>query len=298
MNIETMTLPTYEDIMLPLLSYLSDNEERRYSETMDHLAKHFKLDSGDLEIRKKSGGNLFYNRIGWAKDYLKNAGLLEKKTGRFKITPRGLESLKQKPEIIDKKFLLQFEEFAPYVIPEKTENIEQEPKSFSEQSPDDLIDAGIDQINNILKAELLEKLKTIDPTFFEILILDLVEKLGYGTGKHVGKSRDGGIDGEIPQDKLGLDMIYLQAKRHSSNVSPHDVRDFIGALSLKKSRKGIFITTSDFSSDAKDNVEKSEKNITLIKGNELVKLMIDYIVEIKNKKSINIKEIDYDYFDR
>ena len=292
-----MALPTFEDVMLPLLEYLSDNEERRYSETMDHLARFFKLSSEDLETEKSSGGNLFFNRIGWAKNYLTRAGLLEKKTGRFKISSRGLDVLKQKPERINKKFLLQFKEFAPYVSPDKTVKAEEESKILSDQSPDDLIDAGIDQIKNILQADLLEKLKTSDPAFFERLILDLVEKLGYGKGRHVGKSGDGGIDGEIPQDRLGLDMIYLQAKRFKENVSAHHVRDFMGALSLKKARKGIFITVSDFSADAYDDVKRSEKNIVLINGNKLVNYMIEHNVGVKDKKSFNIKEIDEEYFE-
>jgi len=292
-----MTLPSFEDVMSPLLEYLSDNEERRYPETTEYLSKYFKLSPDDLEIEKSSGGNLFYNRIGWAKDYLTRAKVLEKKTGRFKITQRGLEILKQKPEKINKKFLLQFKEFVPYVSGEKQVEGQVETENLAEKSPDDLIDVGIDQINNILKTDLLEKLKTVDPNFFERIIIDLVEKLGYGRGKHVGKSGDEGIDGEIPQDKLGLDMIYLQAKRFSANVSAHHVRDFMGALSLKKARKGIFITTSDFASDAYDDVKKSEKNIILINGQKLVNLMIENNVGVRVKKLFNIKEIDEGFFE-
>jgi len=292
-----MVLPTFEDIMLPLLQYLSNNEERRYSETIEHLRGIFKLTDEEFETEKSSGGTLFYNRIGWAKDYLTRAGLLIKKTGRFQISSRGLEILKQNPTKIDKKFLLQFKEFVPYVSPSKNIEVIEKEKDLNEQSPDDLIDIGIDQINNILKNDLLEKLKIIDPTFFERLILQLVERLGYGKGKHVGKSNDKGIDGEIPQDKLGLDMIYLQAKRYSANVSAHDVRDFMGALSLKKARKGIFITTSDFNSDAYEDVKKSEKNIILINGEKLLKLMIENNVGIKTKRSFHIKELDEVYFE-
>lgn len=145
-----MVLPTFEEIMLPLLTYLSDNEERRYSEIMEYLSKHFKLNPEDLEIEKSSGGNLFYNRIGWAKDYLTRAGVLEKKTGKFQITQRGLEIVKQKPKKIDKKFLLQFDEFVPYVSSGK-QILQALEEDHAVQSPDDLIDAGIDQINNILK---------------------------------------------------------------------------------------------------------------------------------------------------
>ena len=293
-----MTLPTFEDIMLPLLQYLSDDNERRYSETKEYLAKYFKLSDDDLALEKSSGGNYFYNRIGWAKDYMTRAGLLEKKTGRFKITSRGIDVIKKHPDKIDKKFLLQFPEFVPYVSPKKTfnESIKQL-EEFPNKSPDDLIEDGISQINNILKQDMLEKLKTIDSTFFEQLSLDLLEKLGYGKGKHTGKSGDKGIDGEISLDKLGLDKVYYQAKHYSETVSAHHVRDFIGALSLKKANKGIMITTADFPNNAYDDVAKADKNIVLINGEKLVEYMLEHNVGVKTKKSYNIKEIDEEYFD-
>ena len=284
--------------MLPLLKYLSNNVERKYPEVIDHLADVFKLEKEDLETEKAGGGNLFFNRIGWAKDYLTKAELLERKRGIFLITLRGLDLLKQNPTRIDKKSLMQFDSFLPYVSKNQTQEtvVTEKEKMVSEQTPDDLIDLGINEINNILKNELLEKLKTVDPTFFEKLILHLVESLGYGKGKHVGKSNDKGIDAEIPQDKLGLDMIYIQAKRYSEKVSAHEIRDFMGALSLKKSKKGVFITTSSFTSDAYDDVKHSEKNIILIDGSELVKLMIENNVGINTKKSFSVKEIDLEYF--
>ena len=289
-----MTLPTFEDIMLPLVNFLGDNHEKNYSEVVDYLINYFKLQQEDIEKEKPSGGNYLYNKIGWAKDYLTRADILEKQRGIFKISTRGLDMLKQKPSKINRKFLLQFEE------PDDMESeltITEDSLFDNNKSPDDLIDDGLSQINNILTNDLLKKLKSIDPTFFEQLILDLVEKLGYGKGNHVGKSGDKGIDGEVPQDKLGLDMIYLQAKRHSSNISAHDIRDFIGALSLKKSRKGIFITTSNFSKEAYDDITKSEKNIVLINGKQLVRYMIENNVGIKVKKTIKIKEIDDEYFE-
>ena len=288
-----MVLPTFDDMMLPLLEFLSDDCEKNYSQVKDHLANHFKLSQDDLKLEKPSGGYYFYNRIGWAKGYMTRAGLLEKKIGKFNISSRGMDVLKRKPSKIDRKFLCQFKEFDPYV-PKLNKKSE---LSDNEKSPDDLIDDGISQINDILNADLLEKLKTVDPIFFERLVLHLMEELGYGKGKHVGKSGDKGIDGEIPQDKLGLDVIYLQAKRHSSNVSAGDLRNFIGALSLKKARKGIFVTTADFPQGAYDDVKKSEKNIVLINGKKLVNHMIEHDVGIKTKKSLKIKEIDEKYFE-
>ena len=289
-----MTLPTFEDIMLPLLKFLSDERERNYTEIISYLSNHFKLNSEDLELEKPSGGHYFYNRIAWAKKYLTHAGILNKQIGKFKISDRGLDVLKEKPSRIDRKFLRQFKEFNDIDIrsskkdPSLNDNV---------KLPDELIDDGLSQINTVLTDNLLKKIKTIEPIFFEQLILDLMEKFGYGKGKHSGKTGDGGIDGEISQDKLGLETIYLQAKRYSSNVSAHDVRDFLGALSVKKASKGIFITTSDFPQRSRDDVAKSSKSIILINGKELINHMIKNNVGIKTKKSIQIKEIDEEYFD-
>ena len=206
-------------------------KKKNYSEVISYLSKHFNLNSEDLELEKPSGGNLFYNRIGWAKIYLAQAAILNRKAGKFKISNRGLDVLKKNPSKINKKFLLQFEKFNDKVIkPSKKDQT----LNDNVKLPDELIDDGLSQINIVLRDDLLKKVKTVEPIFFEQLILDLMEKLGYGKGKHVGKTGDGGIDGEIPQDTLGLETIYLQAKRYSSNVSSHHVRDFSGSLSAKK----------------------------------------------------------------
>ena len=202
--------------------------------------------------------------------------------------------LKEKPSRIDRKFLQQFKEFNDMV----TKPSKKDPSlNDNVKLPEELIEDGLSQINIVVIDNLLKKVETIEPIFFEQLILDLMEKLGYGKGKHVGKTGDGGIDGEISQDKLGLETIYLQAKRYSSNVSAHDVRDFLGALSVKKASKGIFITTSDFPQKSRDDVAKSSKNVILINGKELINHMIKNNVGIKTKKSIQIKEIDEEYFD-
>ena len=289
-----MTVPTFEDIMLPLVDFLSDAHEKNYSEIIDYVINYFELQQKDIEKEKPSGGNSLYNRIGWAKDYLTRAGILEKHRGKFKISPRGLDILKDKPSKINRKFLLQLRESEDI---ELESDEEQNKLLHSDKSPDDLIDAGIYQINDILIQDLYKKLKSIDPTFFKLLVLDLVEKLGYGKGKHLGKSGDKGIDGEVYQDKLGFDMICFQAKAYSGTVPIADVRNFIGSLSIKRVRKGIFITTSDFSSTACHDVLASEKNIVLINGKQLINHMIENNVGIKVKKTIDIKEIDEEYFE-
>lgn len=287
-----MAFPTFHDIMLPLLKFVSDKKEKKYSEVMDHLAKHFQLSQEELGREKPSGGNQFYDRVAWAKNYLANAHLLEKKQGRFKITDKGVASLKQDHSKITGLVLTELVAYTKYVPKAK-----ETPLSDTEKSPGDLIDEGISKINNLLSMDLLEKLKTVEPVFFEKLVLEVVEELGYGKGKHVGGPGDKGIDGEIPQDRLGLDMIYLQAKRYSSNVPAHDVRDFVGALALKKARKGIFITTSGFSKEAYNDMKNSEKNIILINGEKLVSYMIEHNVGVKTKKSLDIKEMDDGYFE-
>lgn len=278
--------------MQPLLEFLKDDREKNYSEVIDYLKDYFKLSQEDLEIEKPLGGNYFYNKIGWAKNYLVRANLLEAKRGKFKITPRGRDIVNQQ-KTVNVQFLSQFDEFANRQI-----SSDGKPQlSDSEKSPEDLIDEGTSQINDMLYKDLSQKLETIDPTFFEELIVELIEKLHYGKGKRIGRSGDKGIDGEISQDALGLDKIYLQAKRYTSNVPAHDVRDFLGALSLKNARKGIFITTSDFPSEAYDDVKKSDKNIILINGEQLIKHMIDCNVGVKDKDIIKIKEIDANYFE-
>ena len=289
-----MVLPTFEDIMLPLLKFLSDEKEKNYSEITSYLSKHFNLNSEDLELEKPSGGNLFYNRIGWAKRYLTQAVILNNQSGKFKISNRGLDVLKKNPSKIDRKFLRKFKEFNDRPISSsKKDQLSNDDVKF----PDELIEEGVSQINIVLRDDLLKKVKTIEPIFFEHLIIDLMEKLGYGKGIHVGKPGDGGIDGEIPQDALGLETIFLQAKRYSSNVSAKQVREFSGALSGKKSSKGVFITTSDFTQGSRDHVADSLTKIILINGKELIEYMIKNNVGVKTKKSIQTKEIDEEYFD-
>ena len=294
-----MTIPAYDDFMLPLLEFLSDSKEHGYTEVVDYFIKFFKITDEESKMEKESGGTLLYNRLGWAKTYLTKAGLLEKKSGSFLISTVGLDVLKQKPEKIDKKFLRRFDSFLVFqnIKSNNDEITKEEEKILQENSPDDLIEIGISEINQILKQELIEKLKSVDPTFFEKLILDLMEKLGYGKGKHGGRSHDRGIDGEIHQDKLGLETIYFQAKRYSAPVPAKEVRDFIGALTIKNANKGVFISTSTFSRDSIEDIRLASKKILLIDGNELVKMMIENNVGIKMKKQFSIKEMDYDYFE-
>lgn len=285
-----MTVPQFEDIMLPLLKFLSDNQEKNYSQVMDHLSDLFNLSQEDLAREKSTGGNVFYDRITWSKTYLTRAGILKRHVGRFQISPQGLQILEQKPLRIDRKYLRQLE------TAEEPEQKRVDDELLSDtRTPNELISDGISQINDNLTNELLKMVKAIEPIFFEKLIVHLVEKMGYGKAKHVGKPGDGGIDGEVRTDRLGLHTIYLQAKRYSDVVPTDDVRKFMGSLSVKQSKDGIFITTSDFRPNAYDEVEQSDKNVILINGKKLVENMIETGMGVKNKETIIIKEIDNDY---
>ncbi len=248
-----MPIPTFEDIMLPLLRHLEDKFSKNYAEIFKYLTKYFNLSNEDLVIQKPSGGNLFSNRIGWAKTYLARHGLLERSRGIFKITDQGLNELHKNPERIDRRFLFNLDKTG-----NSTTNTPQVIERSETASPDDLINDGIEQIDNMLKMDLLEKLKNITPSFFEEFVTQLIEHLGYGHGIRVGKRGDEGIDGEILQDELGFDVIYLQAKRLKSPTVPaHDLRDFLGALQMKNAKKGIFITTSSFTVNAEVRLAES-----------------------------------------
>lgn len=301
-----MTLPKFEDVMLPMLEFLKDGEEKTYSQIIVHVKNIFNLSDEDIKQVTPSGGNSLRNKIGWSKVYLTRVNFLEKRRAKFKISSSGLDLLKEKPSKLDRPFLNKLRERNAGQSTLSTNStipvsMSPDPSTLNTKSPDEIIDEGISEINALLRDDLLEKLHSVDPTFFEKMVIDVIEKLGYGTknrtSDHVGQSGDKGIDGIIYQDKLGLQKIYLQAKRYASNVPAQDIRDFLGALSMKQTTDGIFITTSDFPKSANDDISKSDKNIILMNGNQLVKHMIENNVGIKITKSIDLKEIDEEYFE-
>lgn len=301
-----MTLPKFEDVMLPMLEFLKDGEEKTYSQIIVHVKNIFNLSDEDIKQVTPSGGNSLRNKIGWSKVYLTRVNFLEKRRAKFKISSSGLDLLKEKPSKIDRPFLNKLRErnagqSTLSTNPTIPDPMSPDQSTLNTKSPDEIIDEGISEINALLRDDLLEKLHSVDPTFFEKMVIDVIEKLGYGTknrtSDHVGQSGDKGIDGIIYQDKLGLQKIYLQAKRYASNVPAQDIRDFLGALSMKQTTDGIFITTSDFPKSANDDISKSDKNIILMNGNQLVKHMIENNVGIKITKSIHLKEIDEEYFE-
>lgn len=295
-----MGIPTYEDILLPLLKHIADGQEHSLRETEEKLISQFDMTEEEKNRYQPSGGQkVFFNRLGWSKTSLKKAGLVESpKWGVFIISQRGKDVLSQNPEKIDIKFLNQFPEHLAYMKGTKSEEEKTTETTTGEsQSPEDMMENGYIIIRENLESEILSKIKESSPRFFEELIVDLIKKMGYGIeGQVIGKTGDGGVDGLIKEDKLGLDTIFLQAKRWENHVGAKHIRDFAGALQSKKSKKGIFITTSEFSADAKQFVKEIENRIILIDGEQLASYMTDYDVGVKETNNYKIKRIDEDYF--
>ena len=298
-----MAIPDYETIMFPLLKAIQDGKEHRFRDVVQSISNEFNLaeDERNEEVTK-SGQPLIANRTGWARLYLKKAGLIEDpRRGYMKITERGVSVLKEAPEKIDNEYLKQFPEFQEFRSikkeeePAKTE-IDEKVEKFT---PDELIESGFREINTNLAQEILEKIRENPPRFFENLVLKLLSEMGYGEGKVTGKSGDGGIDGIITQDKLGLDTIFFQAKRYNEKnvVGASTLRDFIGSLDLKGGNKGVFITTSRFARDSEETIKGSHKSIVLIDGIKLAKLMIEFDVGVYTEKNYKKKKIDSDFFE-
>lgn len=303
-----MTIPDYQTIMLPLLKHLSDKKERSTQETLDALAEEFQLTDNEREELLPSGRQpIFTNRVAWAKVYLKKAGLIEApKRGYYKISENGLEVLRNNPTNLNNSFLTQFPKFAEFVTLRKSwsrnNSTEQEFERESDiRTPEEYLEYGYARVREKLSTEILNRVKECSPSFFENLVLDLLLKMGYGgsrwdDAKAVGKSGDGGIDGIIKEDKLGLETIYIQAKRWEGVVGRPEIQKFAGALQGHRSKKGIFITTSDFTKEANDYVRMIDTRIVLINGTQLANLMFDYDIGVTKIASYEIKRIDSDYF--
>jgi restriction system protein len=300
-----MAIPDYQSLMLPLLQFAEDKKEHSLHEAIKFLAEKFSLTENEQQELLPSGKQtIFKNRVGWARTYLSKAGLLvSTKRGFFQITDRGIYSLNKSPERIDNRFLRQFPEFNEFQNRknEKTEKIELENQEDINKTPEESLETAYQTILINLATEVLDKVKSCSPNFFERLVVELLVKMGYGgtlqdAGKAVGRSGDGGIDGIIKEDRLGLDVIYLQAKRWEGNVSRPEIQKFAGALLGNQARKGVFITTSDFTKEARDYVRTISSNIILIDGEELAELMIDYNVGVSVATTYEIKKIDSDYF--
>lgn len=301
-------IPNYQVIMLPLLKAVKDQKEYKLNDIVDILASEFKLSEEERKELLPSGQSfLFGNRVGWARTYLKKAGLLDSpKRGYLIITQRGLDVLKQKPKEVNVALLQQFSEFLEFQSSKRDDNITENTiiQSESIQTPEEILENSYQDIRKSLAQELLDKITKLSPTFFERLVVELLVKMGYGgsmkdAGRALGKSGDEGIDGTIKEDKLGLDIIYIQAKRWQPGnvVGRPEIHKFVGALAGQGAKKGIFITTSSFTKDALEFVPRNETKIVLIDGYLLAQLMIDYNLGVATQQVYEIKKIDSDYFE-
>lgn len=298
-----MSIPDYQTIMLPLLRLLEDNQEHSLRQTIDTLGEHFNLTPGERKQLLPSGQKaVFNNRVGWAVTYLRKTALLETtQRGIFRITTRGLDILQKNPRKIDRKLLEQFEEYRTFVNAGREKPTEHEETAISSKTPEDILADAYLTLRNDLAKDLLEQIKANPPSLFENIVIDLLLKMNYGggrdeAGKAIGKTGDGGIDGIIKEDRLGLDVIYVQAKRWDGTVGRPEIHKFAGALQGKHARKGIFITTSNFSREAIEFASGIENKIVLIDGNQLAQLMIEHNVGVSTQANYEIKKIDLDYF--
>jgi restriction system protein len=290
--------------MLPLMRLCADGKEHAISETTDTLADQFKLTDDERKAVLPSGvQEVFRHRVAWAKSHLKMAGLLETpKRGIYKITERGLETVRKNPPLINLKYLYQFPEYMTF---SKTHRERSESADDADNgqtgTPEEAIESAHEKIRDSLAADILQKLKSCSPSFFERLVVEVIVKMGYGgtrqdAGKAIGKSGDGGIDGIIKEDKLGLDTIYIQAKRWENTVGRPEIQKFVGALTGQRAKKGLFISMSNYSNDAKDYVSRVDTKIVLIDGETLAQLMIDHNVGVSTIATYELKKIDSDYF--
>ncbi len=287
-------LPKYHETFIPILEVLKGGETLHYNELRKRVRDTYYSDLPKelLEEKTKSGDILILNRIGWGKAYLKQAGFIEQpERAMVQITKKGKKAVEVgKLTLEDIKNDSEFLKHRERVDKEK--DIEE-----GNASPEDLIDAGFSKIENQVKSDLLEKLRDIDPYYFEKVILILLEKMGYGDFIETSKSGDGGIDGVINQDKLGLEKIYIQAKRYNENkVREKDIRNFIGAMS-GDTAKGVFVTTSTFDDSAIKKANDAHHKIILIDGEKIAELMHQYNVGVQIRNTYEVKELDEDFFE-
>jgi restriction system protein len=309
-----MSIPDYQTIMLPLLRLVGDGSDHAMRELVAALTAEFQLSEAELVQLLPSGmQGVFGNRIGWARTYLKQAGLIEAvRRGIIRVTERGKTVLARNLSRIDNVVLEEFPEFRDF----KSRTRARDTDHAEEQAtgavaaldvtltPDEQIRNGYRALRANLASEILDRVLKASPAFFESLVVELLVAMGYGGTQEdaasvVGRSGDGGIDGIIKEDRLGLDSIYVQAKRWdpSRSVGSPDVRQFAGALQEHRARKGVFITTSSFSREAKESSRASQTTIVLIAGTQLAQLMLDYGVGVSVQETIRLLKVDEDYFD-
>ena len=301
-----MPIPDFQSVMLPFLEILQDGKERIMRELTEALAVRFGLtDEERQELLPSGQQTLFSNRVAWAKSHMKNAGLILNPTrGKVSISDAGRKVLQQKPATINCKFLKQFPSYLTFIgqAPGQSNEGKEETVLESTQTPLELLDASFNTLRKATAEELLTKLKACSPGFFEHVVVRLLRAMGYGgvTGDAsvTGKSGDGGIDGIIKEDKLGLDVVCIQAKRWDGSVGRPVIQGFVGSMDYVRAKKGVILTTSQFTKDALDFVDRIEgKKVVLIDGPTLADLMIEHNVGVNRTKLYELKEVSNDFFD-
>jgi restriction system protein len=302
-----MPIPDYQSLMLPFLRLAGDRKEHSLAEIRQRIAAEINLSEQELADRLASDSQtVFANRIGWAVQYLKAAAVIKAiRRGVYQITDRGLTLLKEKPPEITVKTLRQFPEFLEFHDKDSASDsavVATAPSAEIKETPEESLEHSYQALREALATELLETIKNGTPAAFEKIVVDLLVAMGYGgsvedAGKVVGKSGDGGIDGIIKQDKLGLDFLYVQAKRWKDVVGSPEVMKFSGSLTKKHANRGVFITTSFFSKDALEYIEEMPQRIILIDGRRLASLMIEHNVGVAPAKTYTLKRMDQDYFE-
>ncbi len=300
-----MAVPTYEEFMLPILRLAADGAEHRFGSALERISEQLELTESDRSETLPSGQTRAYNRFCWAISYLQNARLLEKSgRGRFRISPRGREVLSSNLQRIDNQVLAQFPEFLEFKGRRKdASNLSSDPTTSSHaETPEERLEEAYQELRAALAEDILERVLKATPKFFEHLVIDLLVSMGYGGSRTdaaqvVGRAGDGGIDGTIKEDKLGLDVVYIQAKRWENTVGRKEIQSFVGSLDGERAAKGVFITTSTFSAEARDYVCKTSKKVVLIDGAELAQLMMDHGVGVTTVKEFSICRADSDYFE-
>jgi restriction system protein len=302
-----MPLPDFQSLLLPVLRFAEDGQEHSTQQALDQIASALNIPPDELLLMLPSGQPIFANRIQWARTYLKHAGLLSyPQRGAFQITERGRAVLAEGQDRLDIRFLSRFPEFVAFRNGHQGQPTATDSSSLTQaeerKTPEELLAEGITALRQTLSEEILARIKECSPSFFETLVVELLVKMGYGgsrldAGGRVGRSGDGGIDGLIKEDRLGLDVIYLQAKRWADKtVGRPDIQQFVGALQGQRARKGVYITTSTFSDEARRYVDSIESKIVLIDGQRLAGLMIDFEVGVTTVSTYQVKRIDSDYF--
>jgi len=303
-----MAVPTFQDVMLPVLKAFSDGKEHSISEIDDLVAKKMEISQDDLAEKVTSGlGTKWKDRTHWARYYMKRAGLLAiPHRGAWNITDEGQKLLGEKLDRIDTKVLKRFPSFVEFTARIGTAASKQNDEALtpkdSDETPEETIGRAHRALRRTLEDEVLQKLKGCTPSYFEKIVVQLLVAMGYGgsltdAGKAVGQSGDGGIDGIIKEDKLGLDVVYIQAKRWDSVVDRPEIHKFVGALAGQRASKGVFITTSSFSKGAIEYAAGVQQKVILIDGSQLSELMIDYGKGVVTVEVFEHKKIDNDFFE-